>query len=261
MMLTSDFLTSAWNGAGLSQGDCVLLHSNVKRWTRELLRSGNKKPLETIFDSFLNAVGEEGTLIFPLFNFDFTSGVPFRVLETPSQMGALTEFARSRANSFRSGHPVYSFCAFGKYADNIHSIMNKSAYADDSPFGFLRQFNGKIAVLDLEDQGSMTFYHHVEEICGVDYRYDKVFTGDYVDRNGLTELKEFSIYVRDIDKGVLTHVNPAGEDMWRNGIYKGDRPGEKSGLRTAPAVDVFDYVKQIIDTGRAENMLFRYSQE
>jgi aminoglycoside 3-N-acetyltransferase len=139
--------------------------------------------------------------------------------------------------------------------------MNKSAYADDSPFGFLRQVNGKIAVLDLEDQGSMTFYHHVEEVCGVDYRYDKVFTGNYVDRSGLTELKDFSIYVRDIDKGVLTHVNPAGEDMWRTGIYKGDRPGEKSGLRTASAVDVFDYVKQIIDTGRAENMLFRYSKE
>jgi len=261
MMLTADCLTSAWTEAGVSEGDCVLLHSNVKRWTRELLRSGNKKPLETILDSFLNAVGEEGTLIFPLFNFDFTSGVPFNVLKTPSQMGALTELARSRANSFRSGHPVYSFCAFGKYADNINAIMNKSAYADDSPFGFLRQVNGKIAVLDLEDQGSMTFYHHVEEVCGVNYRYDKVFSGDYVDRNGSTELKDFSIYVRDIDKGVLTHVNPAGEGMWRTGIYKGDLPGEKSGLRTASAVDVFEYVKEIIDTGRAENMLFRYSKE
>ncbi len=138
-MLTSDCLTSASSGAGVSEGDCVLLHSNVKRWTRELLRSGNRKPLETIFDSFLNAVGEKGTLIFPLFNFDFTSGVPFRVLEAPAQMGALTELARSRASSFGSGHPVYSFSAFGKYADNIHAIMNKSAYVGDSPFGFLRQ--------------------------------------------------------------------------------------------------------------------------
>jgi len=252
-------LLSRWCSSGINLGDSVLLHSNVKRLSKELLKSGDNQPVDTILDSFLDAVGPEGTLIIPLFNFDFTSGVRFDVLHTPSQMGALTEKARHRCKGMRSGHPVYSFCAFGKYADDIHAIDNESAYSDESPFGFIRRINGKIASLDLEDQGSMTFYHHVEEVSRVDYRFTKQFSSEYTDVSGKTKLATYSIYVRNIEKGVLTHVNPAGEELWINGIYKGDRPGVGSGLRTACANEFFDYVKTIISSERAEGMLFRYS--
>ena len=43
-------------------------------------------------------------------------------------------------------------------------MNNISAYYEESPFAFLARVEGKIASLDLEDQGSMTFYHHVEEM-------------------------------------------------------------------------------------------------
>ena len=260
-MTNSCDLECAWKKSGINYGDCVLVHSNVSRLTRRLMRLGDKNPLDTILKSFLSAVGGEGTIMFPLFNFDFTQGTPFSVKDTPSQMGALTEYARSVVSPYRSGHPIYSFCAFGKYANDIHATVNKRAYSEDSPFGFLRQVNGKIAVLDLEDQGSMTFYHHVEEVCKVPYRYEKEFSGLYENVDGITESKTFSIYVRDLDRGVQTHVNPAGEEMWNLGIYKGDRPGQNFGLRTASAVEVFDFVKDVIDSGNAENMLFRYSED
>ena len=252
-------LTSRWHSSGIKNGDCVLLHSNVKRLIRELIRAGIKSPIDFILDSFLNAVGDNGTLMIPLFNFDFCSGVPFDVKRTVSQMGALTETARLRCNGLRSGHPVYSFCAFGPYAAEIHAMNNISAYAEDSPLSFLRRVDGKIAALDLEDQGSMTFYHHVEEICGVDYRYSKEFSGDYIDFVGNKFSAIYSIYVRKIEEGVLTYVNPAGESMWVNGISHGDRPGVDSGLRIASAREVFDFVQGVITSGRAEGMLFRYT--
>jgi hypothetical protein len=56
----------------------------------------------------------------------------------------------------------------------------------DSPFAILRQMRGKIAVLDLDDQTSMTFYHHVEKMHEVPSRYHKQFTGAYTDAAGLT---------------------------------------------------------------------------
>ncbi len=251
-------LQNLWHSSGINRGDCVLLHSNVKGLSRKLIKSGDKKPLDSILDSFIDVVGDDGTLVIPIFNFDFTAGTTFDALNTPSQMGSLTENARLRCKGKRSGHPVYSFCAFGKYADKIHSINNQSAYSDDSPFGFLRSINGKIASLDLEDQESMTFYHHVEEICKVNYRFMKYFTSDYIDVNGTKASKSYSIYVRDVEHGVLTHVNPVGEEMWNKGIYRGDRPGINSGLRTAFANDIFEFVESIIVSGRAEGLLFRY---
>lgn len=253
-------LTSRWNSVGINNSDSVLLHSNVKRLIRELIKRGIKNPLDIILDSFIDAVGTDGTLILPLFNFGFTSGVSFNVTTTPSLMGALTETARIRLCPSRSGHPVYSFCAFGKYADQIHEIDNESAYSLSSPFGFLRRINGKVASLDLEDQGSMTFFHHVEEVCQVDYRYMKWFESEYVDISSNISSRSYSIYVRNLEKGVRTHVNPAGDQMWRAGIYRGDPPGIDSGLRVALANDFFDFVENIILSGKAENLLFRYEK-
>ena len=255
-------LSHQWHKSGVQKGDCILLHSNVKRWYKKIFKTGDKAPLATILNSFIEALGEKGTLIIPLFNFDFTSGSTFDMRNTPSQMGSLTEYARKITNSVRSGHPVYSFCAFGKYASEITSINNLSAYSEESPFGFLKKVGGKIAILDLEDQDSMTFYHHVEEICGVEYRFMKKFKSDYIDQKGKKILqKKYLIYVRDIEKGVLTHVNPTGEGMWDEGIYEGDRPGINSGLRTASAIEVFNYVKEIIKSGKAEGKLYKYDKK
>ena len=250
-------LASRWKSSGIQEGDCVLLHSNVKRLTRELLKLRIKDPIDFILDSFLSSVGDAGTLIIPLFNFDFCSGVPFDAKKTMSQMGSLTETARIRCDGMRSGHPVYSFCAFGKYAPQIHAMNNVSAYSEDSPFAFLARVEGKIASLDLEDQGSMTFYHHVEEMCRVDYRYMKSFHADYTDLTGTTTSAEYKIYVRRIEKGVKTFVNPAGEMMWERGVYYGDRPGIGSGLRTASASNFYDVVEGIIASGKAEGMLYK----
>ena len=175
-------------------------------------------------------------------------------------MGSLTELARLKAGKSRSGHPVYSFCAFGKYADHISKINNRSAYGKDSPFAFLHKIKGKISILDLEDQDSMTFYHYVEEACQVKYRFMKNFSGHYIDKSGTTTMQTYSIYVRDLEKNVLTDVNPAGEEMWKEGIYKGFAPGINSGLRTASAEKIFNFVKEKIDSGKAEGLLFNYSK-
>jgi len=44
--------------------------------------------VDNILDSFFYALGSEGTLIFPLFNFEFVEGVPFNINTTLSQMVA-----------------------------------------------------------------------------------------------------------------------------------------------------------------------------
>ena len=183
-MINLDEIANTWLESGIKKGDTLLLHSHIRRWTRILLKSRIRDPLNMLFNSFLKALGDEGTLIFSLFSFDFNQGVTFNIRSTPSQMGSLTEYARLQINAERSGHPVYSFCAIGKYAKDFGRIINKSAYSEESPFQLIRDLDGSIAVLDLDDQESMTFFHHVEEICKVEYRYLKDFEGQYIDKQG-----------------------------------------------------------------------------
>jgi aminoglycoside 3-N-acetyltransferase len=207
-------------------------------------------------ESLLLSVGPNGTLLFPLFNFDFTKGVGFDVKNTPSQMGILTETARTYPGAVRTGHPIYSFAAIGHEAHLFQDVNNFSGYGFDSPFGMLRELDGKIAVLDLEDQNSMTFYHYIEEMNDVPYRFHKRFEGDYTDVEGHTERRTYGLFVRKLDTGVVTRVNPMGELLWENGIYHGFRPGVGPGLRWCRAREVFDFVTSYIKKGRAKGLLY-----
>ena len=252
-------LAARWRGAGVASGDVLLLHSSIGRTVRGLLKAGvaADQAVPVILQSFLEAVGAGGTLLLPLFNFDFTQGATFDIRTTPSRMGTLTEAGRLHPGAVRTGHPLYSFAVIGAKAQQFAGIDNASGYGPDSPFARLHALGGRIAVLDLPDQSSMTFYHFVEEQLAVPWRYHKAFEGPYVGWDGVAVRSRFSLYVRDLERGVVTHVDPMGERLWAAGLYAGERPGQGSGLRTIAAVRLFDAVAQVIEAGEAEGLLYR----
>ena len=249
-------LSERWNRSGLSNGDTFLLHSNLKRLLSEFKRKKIKISIDLIIDSFLNTIGKNGTMIVPLFNFDFIKKNIFSIKDTPSQMGILTELFRKKYSSCRTGHPVYSFGVFGKKKEYFENIDNFSAYGEESPFGVLKKLNGKIAVLDLEDQNSMTFYHHIEEINNAHWRYAKIFKGLCVDKNGKKLNKEYSIFVRKLELNVKTNVNPMGDLLWKHGLYKGNKPLKGTGLRIIEAVKMCNFVTDIIKNNNAKGLLY-----
>jgi len=254
-------LAEEWENSGVNEGDTLLLHSSIRRTLRRYLKQGARISPEIILDSFLEVLGSNGTLILPLFNFDFTKNVVFDMAQTPSHMGALTEAARIHPAAIRTGHPIYSFAVIGRLSNKFSLVDNYSGYGADSPFAILREIDGKISVLDLPDQSSMTFYHHVEEMLEVQYRYHKRFTGKYINMDGDEDIKSYGLYVRDIEKGVKTYVDPVGELLWKEGLYAGFRPGEGSGLRIASAERVYDFVANLIESGNAEGLLYRIEKK
>lgn len=250
-----DALAADWSRAGLRAGDLVLVHSNVRRTLIRARRADRAAGVREILLSLLAALAPAGTLLLPLFNFDFTRGVPFDLRTTPSQMGALTEAGRAWPGAVRTGHAIYSFAAIGARAGAFEGLVNYSSYGADSPFQMLRDMGGRIAVLDLPDQNSMTFYHHVEEILEAPYRFHKQFAGDWTGRDGATTRRTFDIYVRG--DGVQTHVDPMGERLWRDGLYAGERPSTGAGLRVVDARALFEATAAVIRAGAARGLLYR----
>jgi aminoglycoside 3-N-acetyltransferase len=250
-------LSERWRSSGIEPGMLLLVHSNILRTMQEFQKEDIPLTVNDILDSFIEAVGPEGTLLFPLFNFDFCWGKSFDMRTSKSSMGALTEAARLRTDSVRTGHPVYSFAVLGRLKEKFRGLNNLTAYGAGSPFDMVHSMRGYIAVLDLPDQASMTFYHHVEEMEKIPYRYQKKFRCSYTDLEGHEEMREYFMNVRDLDAGVCTHVEPTGDELWSKGLYKGFRVGEESGLRVIYSEDAYQAVSAIIRSGRAEGMLYR----
>ena len=251
------FLTKKWEESGVKKGDVLLVHSSLRRLLKKVFTELETKVTpQMVYDSLIESVGEEGTLILPLFNFDFPKTNFFDINETPSHMGALTEVARNHKNSVRTGHPIYSFSVRGKHADKFKGIDNKSGYGSDSPFAIIQQLKGRIASIGLSDQNSMTSYHYVEECNLVDYRYFKDFKGEYIDTDGYKSKKTYQLFVRNIEEGVTTDVNRAMDLLCEKNLYTGDKYDQGYGMRTILFEDFFNTVDEIIKKGKAIDYLY-----
>ena len=242
---------------GLQRGDKVLLHSNLKYLFKFLLNIKINFTINNIADSILEFLGPSGTLILPTFNFDFCEGRSFSYLNSKSKMGILSEFLRSRSKLNRTWHPVYSFSIHGNIPANEMKKKNYSAYGKNSIFHWLHTNGGKIGIIDLPDQKSMTFYHYVEEMMNVDWRFFKDFVGTYEDLNGNKNNVSARIFVRKIGEGVITEVNNMEKILWSKNLYKGHNINSCKGLRTILAEDIFLATKEIINKKKAYGILYK----
>ncbi len=233
-MLTFDNLVEEFRAIGINAGDTLLVHSSYKSF------GGVENGPQTVIDALLDVLSDDGTLIMPAFNFDFCKGEPWDVRHTPSHMGIITELVRQDPRSLRVFHPIYSFSIIGKRAEYLTKERYKSSYELNSVFGKLCQLDGKIMVIGLSYNDSMTFFHHVEELEGVDYRYLKTFTGMVTDENGHSYEDSFQMLVRDTDQGVETMVDPMGNLAEEKGVIKSRTIGEAT-VKLMKANDIYEF--------------------
>jgi aminoglycoside 3-N-acetyltransferase len=222
---------------GIEDGDFVLVHSRV-----------GTAPLTDVLaclSALVHSVEPSGTVAFPTFNFGFCRGVAYDYRKTPSEMGLLTELARRDRRARRIHHPVYGFALFGKDADSLSKTThNISAFGDDSIFAELRRRNGKILLIDLQIHECLTFFHHIEETVGCDYRFHKTFTGPVIDDAGQAAIKSYQVFVRNLEMGVTTDVAPMGERLESLGLVRYGTLGRWS-LRLLEAARVFEATRRV----------------
>ncbi|MFZ3577522.1 AAC(3) family N-acetyltransferase [Virgibacillus sp. DJP39] len=204
----------------IDEGDTVLVGSDITRLAVEALRNGEKLDLNFFIDSLINKIGGKGTLLFPTFNWGFCNGEKFDYNNTVSKTGALTNAALKREDFIRTQHPIYSFAVWGKDKDKLLNMNNKSSFGEDSPFAYLHRMKAKMLTIGLCYQNSFTFAHYVEEMEKVDYRYMKDFTSKYIDKLGNESVRTYSMNVRDLDRSVVTKINPIGKEMEKREVSK-----------------------------------------
>lgn len=232
--MTVDFneLVLNFQKLGITKGDVLLVHSSYKSF------GGVKGGPQTVIDALKHILSEEGTLIVPTFNYDFCDGVPFDIRKTPSKMGIISELVRSDKDSKRSLDPVFSFAVFGKQRDYLTNLKSKHSFGQNSIFAKLRELNAKIMIIGLTYNESMTFFHHIEETQGCDYRFFKKFEGEITDYNGIKKNGEIILFVRDIEKGIQNDVDKVGRILEKEGIVKKKTIGH-SVIKLMNANDVY----------------------
>jgi len=236
-------------------GDCVYVVSDVLGLAKAVKEQGERFVPEELVEKLKALVGTEGTLLFPTFNWGFCKGETFDYAKTPVKTGALSKAALKKEEFVRTKHPIYSFAVWGKAQDALTEMDPRDSFGEGTVFEYMYEQNAKVLVVGLPALQGTTYLHHVEQIVGVPYRYNKEFQATYVDKEGVASEKTYRMYVRDLEMDPR-HINgfaPLAEKMQKEGsIKKGQYCGVEFYLLRVR--DLHEAVKEDILHNDSRNM-------
>jgi aminoglycoside 3-N-acetyltransferase len=190
-MITKTEIKDSFRSIGAKRGDILVLQSSYKGCGE--IENGPEGLIEAILD----LLGPEGTLIMPAYNFtEWTKNHYFDVLETPSEVGIITEIFRRRNDVGRTVHPIHSLSVWGKHKAYFESIDYCNSFGEDSIFKYLIDYNALYCTIGLGSKMPFLPCHYTEDTMNVSYRRFKDFGGVYVDKNRKATLRVYSFRVR-----------------------------------------------------------------
>ncbi len=238
-MLNFDELLKGFQQTNVQQGDTIMVHTSYKSL------GGVEGGVDTVIDVMRELVGPDGTVLFPNFNFEsWTERHYFDVLETPSQMGAITEIARLRPDAKRTPHPIYSFAVLGRRADEFAACEDVEAYGPNSAFALFHKSNDTILSIGLDFNSTFSMHHYIEYNVGCDYRRVKEFSGIYMGYDRKPQVKTYTMFVR-AHLRVKTYINPGMDELLEACVIKEVQVGAAK-IHFASAQDFYNNMAVIV---------------
>jgi aminoglycoside 3-N-acetyltransferase len=215
-------LCDAFSAAGLQRGDTAHVQSNLQRIGSIDAPARREAILEFYLDALRDVLGPEGTIsVFTATYALSGNGEPFIREETPSELGAFSEFVRNQPASVRSIHPLASLAALGPRAAELCDGAHREGFGYDSPWGRLHRANAAIVSLgiDLDQPAGTSFVHYVERLYGVPYRYSKVLSVPVI-AHGKAVPGPFMLAVRYLDFGIENWTAPFKQRLVADGFAR-----------------------------------------
>ena len=158
-------IAEALQTLGLGAGHIVFVHSSLS--SIGYVEGG----ADSVVGAFLDVLGSTGTLAVPTFTFSHGGKLNpvFDPIQDTSEMGRITEVARTRPGARRSHHLLHSVAALGHHAEEITAVHGPSAWAADGPFWKLYELDAHILMLGVPYL-RCTFFHVIEQLVQVRYR-------------------------------------------------------------------------------------------
>jgi len=192
-------IKNTYKEIGISKGMTVSLKTDLR-----FLGPYDSNSQNDLLEAHFNAISDlidlsVGTIVVSTATFSLcnTDNV-FDILNTPSEMGSLTEYVRTRPGSVRSFHPFASYAAIGKNANYICENTGRHSVGPNSPKARLLELDAQYLSIGLPPSRVTMVIHHIEKLMGVPYRYVKEFIHPVL-RNGVVIYEPFYLYVRYLE--------------------------------------------------------------
>ncbi|WP_291449059.1 AAC(3) family N-acetyltransferase [Desulfovibrio sp.] len=176
-VVTSSQMQASLRSVAAADCDVLYIHTDMTFGLPVIRRS-------QLLAELLNVIESLGvrTLIFPTFTFSFCNNEPFDVQNSRTSMGALNEYVRKSGRGARSSEPLLSVYVLGDRLDLIDNLSEESIGVG-SNYDRLHHCgkNVKFLFFGADMRQCFTYTHYMEAIIGVPYRYNREFSGTFID--------------------------------------------------------------------------------
>lgn len=215
-----DFYQELTQQLQVEPGEKLWISSELLGMIMSWRRLGVKLDTDALIDAFQAAVGPEGTLLFPVFTFEFSNHKYFDYRNTKGITGALGNAALRRPDFVRTQHPMHSFAVWGRDQQKLAAMDNRHSFGDDSPFGYCLTEHVRQIMLNTDYVHAMTFIHYAEAKYQVPYRFAKTFTGTYVDAQGNASQRSYDYAARYLEIEPEECFNRMGSILEQTGVAR-----------------------------------------
>lgn len=256
--VTREDICRAARRLGLHTGDTVLIHSSFK--SLGYVEGG----AESVIGGFRDAIGAEGTLVFPtLCQQDFEHVYENWHMDAPSDVGYLTNYFRKLPGALRSNQATHSVAAQGPQAEYItcthgqsgrrYGVYGDTPFAADSPWEKMYRMNVTVVFLGVIIN-KCTFRHYAEYCFIEDYLAKAEKSPDY------GRLKEcIECYGKPVEHAVWPHVENTYTQTFleKDGKLRKTECGDAL-LLAVSARDFVDQTRALLDA--RDPKLFRFPE-
>ena len=199
-------IKNAYEKIGVSKGMTVSLKADLR-----FLGTYDSNSQNDLLAAHFNVLADlvdlsKGTIVVSSASFSLCNTEKiFDIDKTPSEMGSITEYVRTRPSSARSFHPFASYAAIGKNAHYICKNNGRNSIGPNSPKARLLELDAQYLSIGLSPSRVSMVIHHIEGLMGVPYRYTKEFIHPVL-RDGVIIKEPFYLFVRYIECGAETDL-------------------------------------------------------
>jgi len=176
--ISQDDLRKALNEVIYPEDEVIVIYSGIWSFGYRLNCSIPEIP-DMILDTIEEVVGDDRTLLMPSFTSrEFTKTRKFDIVRSSrTESGIVSDTAIKRKNYCRTPHPLHSFVIKGPKANNLLKAPIKTSWGSESVLAWIAKNNARICPMGLPWNKACSYFHRMEEVLQVPFRYYKRFSG------------------------------------------------------------------------------------
>jgi aminoglycoside 3-N-acetyltransferase len=187
-----------------------------------LIRIGetNRERVERFNEIIMQIEKLGGQIMVPSFSYTYPKGEVFDILNTPSEVGLVTEYLRKSHPHKRTVDAFFSYLLFGDKDSKHFKINDYECFGDDSLISELFAKDGYVCCVGNVFHNTPTEIHYIERLLGVEYRFNKIFKGRIKDCSGDFHDQTIIFYCRKYLNTLFPDMTRLEIDLKRENMFE-----------------------------------------